>query len=228
MLKGCRVITIEPEETFRHECLRGEKVKEAIGSYFLNDDCSSVTVEENSRTAQLNDQFRQSLDDSWHSRLMRAYAVQVTKRSGDLEVHLVVAKSIGLGWNAYQAYFAARCLTPFIRKPLGLRYGCLFSEWAEASGLDPRKADRSRMIESIATYVAARVNGLRFLRIPLLSCVRRDCIGDGHGRSGIESRIQLKDRRQRQEAEDSGSTVASVDFFRLSRRWKDGRFGVAR
>jgi hydroxymethylpyrimidine pyrophosphatase-like HAD family hydrolase len=166
VLKGCRVITIEPEETFRHEYLRGAKVKEAICSYFLNDESSSVTVVENSRTAQLNDQFRQALDDSWHSRLMRAYAVQVTKRSGNLEVHLVVAKSIGLGWNAYQAYFAARCLTPFIRKPLGLRYGCLFSEWVEASCLDPTKADRSGMIESIAKYVAARVNGLRFSEDP--------------------------------------------------------------
>lgn len=166
VLKGCRVVTVEPEETTRHRFLEGTGAQELLRSYFTARGASSVTFVEDDRTRQLNEQFRRKLGNSWHTRLRHAWAVQLTKPGGEVEVRRVVAKSIGLGWNSYQAYFAARSLAEFVPEPLGLRHGCLFSEWVEASAVDPARTDRAALIDTVARYVAARVQGLRFVDDP--------------------------------------------------------------
>ena len=159
---GCRMVTIEPEETFKSGRLRNDLVEQTLRPYFAKRGWPTVQVIEDDRSAGLNGELDRTSDQWFRTRLKRVYAVRLTAADGATETRYVIAKSIGWGWAGYQAFFAARSLERFIPPVLGLRDGILFSEWVGSGPPALDSIDRAAIVRRLAEYVAARVQGLGF------------------------------------------------------------------
>jgi hydroxymethylpyrimidine pyrophosphatase-like HAD family hydrolase len=162
-LNGCRVITQQPEETYLYGLLHSEAAEETLRAYFAARGCTDIVIGEDNRSRELNNLFS---NESWHTRLKHVFSAQMRQPSGEFVTHYIIAKSVGHGWMGYQAFFAARVLAKFIPPVLGFRDGILYSEWVGAGQTSIDNCDRKTMIESIAQYTAARVQGLGFQTDP--------------------------------------------------------------
>jgi hydroxymethylpyrimidine pyrophosphatase-like HAD family hydrolase len=162
-LNGCRVITLQPEETYIYGLLHSEAAEETLRAYFAARGCTDIVIGEDNRSRELNSLF---FNESWHTRLKRVFSAQMRLPSGEIVTHHIIAKSVGHGWMGYQAFFAARALAKFVPPILGFRDGILYSEWVGAGQTNIDNCDRKTMIESIAQYTAARVQGLGFQTDP--------------------------------------------------------------
>lgn len=166
-LNGCHVVTMQPEETLRHGFVHAGGAEQALRGYFGERGWSSVGFAEDAHARRLNEHLQRTSDHAFHTRTKRVFAVQLAGPSGAGETRYVIAKSVGYGWEGYQAYFAARCLARFVPPVLGLRHGTLFSEWVGGGGtLQAESCDHRSMVDTLAEYVAARAGGLRFQEDP--------------------------------------------------------------
>ncbi|MGC9948427.1 MAG: HAD hydrolase family protein [Bryobacteraceae bacterium] len=77
----------------------------------------------------------------------------------------VMAKSVGWGWLGYHAWLAGGALEGLVPRPLRLRDGILYSEYAEGEPLTTR--DEEPVV--LATYVAQRVRTLGLREDPAFS-----------------------------------------------------------
>jgi hypothetical protein len=161
-LNGCRVITIQPEETYKYARLQNKAAEETLRPYFAARGWTDVTVGEDNRSRELNNLLSAGSDEGFHTRLKRVFLAQMRRPSGEVTRCYVIAKSVGHGWMGYQAFFAARALARYVPPVLGFRDGILYSEWVGAGQPNIDSCDRKTLVESIAQYVAARVQSLGF------------------------------------------------------------------
>jgi hydroxymethylpyrimidine pyrophosphatase-like HAD family hydrolase len=166
-LNGCRVITMQPEEAHRYDFLHAGGAEQVLRGYFAGRGWTSVTFIGDARASALNEHLHRTSDEAFHTRLKRVYAVQLARPGDPGETRYVIAKSVGYGWMGYQAFFAAKSLARFVPPVLGLHNGTLFSEWVgDGSVLQAEHCDRRRMVDTLAGYIAARAEGLRFEEDP--------------------------------------------------------------
>jgi hydroxymethylpyrimidine pyrophosphatase-like HAD family hydrolase len=158
VLSTIRVLTLEPEEWYKHALLEGEVVKDRLKEYFRSRGYRGVSVVVSATTERLTREFQLSSDEGFHTRLKRVYEIELQNDSGERETRYVLAKSVGWGWLSYHAFVVARELAPFVPPVLGLRDGILYTEWL-CSSEAPATVDpgRSQFVETAASYVAARV-----------------------------------------------------------------------
>src|SRR5205807_1345489 len=64
------------------------------------------------------------------------------------------------GWLGYHAVIVGARLSEFVPPILGLRDGILYTEWLSQDGRAAAEGDRDQVINSAASYVAARVRSL--------------------------------------------------------------------
>ena len=161
-LKGCRVITSNPEEYFKYEKLRDEVVEKQLEEYFFTHGWESVSLFNDEKVHKFNASLDEKLENSWTTHLKRVYGIRLKSQAGTVETKYIIAKSVGWGWQSYRAFFSASCLVDFIPPVLGLRDGILYSEWIQNGQINYEKLDRKQLIETISAYITARVNGLHF------------------------------------------------------------------
>jgi hydroxymethylpyrimidine pyrophosphatase-like HAD family hydrolase len=233
-LHGCRVITIEPEDTEKYARLQNKSVEEALRPYFVARGWTDLTIGEDARSRELNQRLAAESNDNFHTRLKRVFAARGRDSSGQESTRYVLAKSVGHGWMAYQAFFAARALAKFVPPVLGLRDGILYSEWVGTGRLNLEACDRSMAIQSIAQYVAARVKALGFQEDPSPALCRAGLqmgmdilekqLGRAYG-SGLLSRLRRRDIR-RELALLSSPFSALLDGNMSQSEWVDTGSGI--
>lgn len=167
VLSTINVLTLEPEEWYKHTLLENEAVKGRLEDYFRGRGYASARVVVSATAQRLNREFQLSSDDGFHTRLKRVYEVELRNDSGEMETRYVLAKSVGWGWLGYHAFVIARELAPFVPPVLGLREGILYMEWLYSTdAATTREPGRSQLLETAASYVAARARHLRLAQDP--------------------------------------------------------------
>jgi HAD superfamily hydrolase (TIGR01484 family) len=155
------VISLEPEEWYKHHVLTSEVVEGRLREYFLQSKYTNVTIVASPEADEFNAQLQDWSDISDRHRIKRIFAVRLETRDGQLETRFVLAKGVGWGVFGYSAFLAGWQLAGFVPPLLGLRDGILYTEWLpQAKIADACTLDRSHWIERAAEYVAARVVSL--------------------------------------------------------------------
>jgi hydroxymethylpyrimidine pyrophosphatase-like HAD family hydrolase len=161
VLSTIRVLTLEPEEWYKHQRLEPATVQERVTEYFQSRGYRSAQVVISNTSQQLNQGLQLSSDEGFHTRLKRVYQVELQNASGQAETRYVLAKSVGWGWLSYHAFTIASGLPSFVPPILGLRDGILYMEWVRPNGTTQVEPDRRQLVETAAKYVAERVHHMR-------------------------------------------------------------------
>lgn len=164
-LRGVRILILEPEQWHKHRLLEAQTVEGRLAEYFTSRGYASVSVVASATAAGFNTLLQDSSEEKFHTRLKHVYEIWIRTNTGRSETRYVLAKSVGWGWLGYHAFMAGSRLAEFVPPVLGLRDGLLFTEW-----LPPRSSgtgeDRRRVIDRLASYIAARVRSLGLGRDP--------------------------------------------------------------
>lgn len=161
-LNGCKVITISPEETHRYETLQTNNVGETIREYLELKGYRLISIYEDDKVRKISDFLTQASDEGFHTRHKRVYAVKLEKPNGQEEVHYIIAKSVGCGWQCYQTFYVAKRLSKFISPVIGLRDGVLYCEWVGSGPPILDDQSRTQLSTVMSSYIAQRVNNLRY------------------------------------------------------------------
>jgi hydroxymethylpyrimidine pyrophosphatase-like HAD family hydrolase len=161
-LARLETLTLEPEHWHKAQLLEPAAVEPRLGEYFRQRGYVGVTIQPSSAVAaEFNAELDAASEEERRTRLKRVYEVRLQTADGREETRFVLAKSIGVGYLAYHAFLAGSRLAGFVPPLLGLRDGLLFTEWIpqkEAVALSA--IERETWIDTIASYVAARVRRL--------------------------------------------------------------------
>ena len=109
-----------------------------------------------------------------HVRFKRIYEVRLEDSADNIETRYVLAKSIGWGWLGYHAFLAADRLSSRIPPALGLRNGILFTEWLPEAHSMAMLPDREQLVDTLASYIAARVRSLALEKDPSPDLLREN------------------------------------------------------
>lgn len=165
-LKGCDVITLEPEETFKYKCFEIDRVESRLREYFSEQEWQRIEIASSYKERKINEWIEKTSDEKFHTRMKRVYEVNLTNSESVTVTRYILAKSVGWGWFGYSVFFAAKTLEKFIPRVLGLRDGIMYMEWLD---LQPSNEDESTLkpsMEFLAEYIATRCKGLRFAEDP--------------------------------------------------------------
>jgi hydroxymethylpyrimidine pyrophosphatase-like HAD family hydrolase len=154
------LIALEPAERYKQQLMETEAAVLQIGEYFQARGYVKAEIVASPETEALNREWRKP-PERVDIRLKRVYEVRLERADGASETRFVLAKSVGWGWFGYHAFVAAQQLAPFVPAVLGLRSGILYTEWLSNAENPAIANDREAMIGSLASYIAARVRGLR-------------------------------------------------------------------
>lgn len=175
-LSQIHVVSLEPAERSKCDLLDSiSKVEPVLQKYFQERGYSAARIVTGGKFAILNSTWRDTPPERVDHRLKRIYEVHLRHSSGSEEVRYVLAKSVGWGWLGYHSFIAAQRLTDWTPPILGLRDGILFSEWLPQQ--DRRSfagAEHQDVVDSLATYVAARAKHLRLQDDPVLDLAKED------------------------------------------------------
>jgi hypothetical protein len=166
-LSDVLILTLEVQEWYKYRQLNSDIVQSRLREYFQGRGYIDVSVVAD-RTADLfNAQVEYCSGDPRRDRLKRIYAVRLKTPTGEVETRYVLAKSVGWGWLGYHAFLAGHELAAFVAPVLGLRDGILYTEWIpQTNTIQEDDQQRARWIETVSSYVAARVHTLRFEKDP--------------------------------------------------------------
>lgn len=175
-LSKIKVITLEPEERYKYQVLESRTtVEQRLGEYFKSRGYLEAQVLKNPEIEQLNSKWRDEPPERVDFRLKRVYEVNLKDAAGATEVRYVVAKSVGWGWLGYHAFIAGQRLEKWTPPLLGMRDGILYSEWPPQREKDVAlSSHREAMIQSLASYVAARTRSLRLSDDPVPDLTNQD------------------------------------------------------
>lgn len=155
------VVSLEPEQWHKHRLLDPGRVESRLAEYFHSQNFASIRLVASSTAKAFNARLQRQSAGYRGSRLKRIYQVRLTTHQGREETRYVLAKSVGWGWLGYHAFLAGHRLAGFVPPILGLRDGILYMEWIPQPSLAQNEVDeRERLIETSASYVAARVRSL--------------------------------------------------------------------
>lgn len=153
------VITIQPEQWHKRALLEPRAVELRLAEYFRSGNFVSVSVVASRRAEEINAALRQMPCDERGVRLKRVFEIELETPQGEKETRYVLAKSVGWGWWGYHAFLIGHRLSGYVPPILGLRDGILYMEWIPQPTVEPVK-ERRELIETSASYVAARVRHL--------------------------------------------------------------------
>lgn len=159
-LSKMKVITLEPEQWYKHQFLTLEGVDAALRGYFARNGMTIDSIEE---ASELNAELAAVSELKFHNRLKKVYKVVATTGEGAIQSRYIFAKSVGWGWLSYHAFLCGDRMPEQVQPVLGLRDGVLFTEWlpqARSEALAPEISTR------VAEYVAARTHHLRLCEDP--------------------------------------------------------------
>lgn len=161
-LHGCKVITLNPEESEKFAQLGFKEVEKTIRPNFQQMGWDSVKVINDENARHYNAYLKSMSDDEMHTRLKRVHAVKLKKENGEQKTCYIIGKSIGWGWLGYQTWFAAQELNQFVPRLISLKNGIMYSEWLEYGSPDSNGEDRAHLIDVMSDYIALRVRKLAF------------------------------------------------------------------
>lgn len=164
-LAQVNLVALEPAERYKHDLMETEAAVLQINEYFQARGYVKADVVPSPQTEALNQGWRKA-PERVDIRLKRVYEVHLERTDGASEIRYVLAKSVGWGWLGYHAFAAAQQLAPFVPAVLGLRDGILYTEWLPTAQRPELADDREAMIDSLASYVAARARRLRLSSDP--------------------------------------------------------------
>jgi hydroxymethylpyrimidine pyrophosphatase-like HAD family hydrolase len=203
------IVTLEPEQWHVNRLLDPKAVEQHVSEYFP--DHAGVRVVPSEAADRFNACLRTASQGGRGTHAKRVYELQLETHSGHKETRYIIAKSVGWGWLGYQAFLAGCRLSGYVPPILGMREGILYSAWIPSDPPDNGKPEsRLALIETSASYLAARVRGLRLETTPLSGTgLRRDCRGirlqaevlsKAYGRLGTDllARGSLEQRLTRQ------------------------------
>jgi hydroxymethylpyrimidine pyrophosphatase-like HAD family hydrolase len=158
------VVSLEPEQWHKHRLLDQRLVEGRLAEYFRHQNFTNIRLVASKSAREFNARLQNSSRGNRGTRLKRIYEVHLKTPRGQEETRYVLAKSVGWGWLGYHAFLAGHRLSGFVPPILGLRDGILYMEWFPQPSLAlDRAEEREKLIETSASYVAARVRylGLR-------------------------------------------------------------------
>jgi hydroxymethylpyrimidine pyrophosphatase-like HAD family hydrolase len=171
-LSGIRVLSLEPERWYKRQLLEPAPVEGLLAEYFTARKYSVARVVASARAEELNAQLQRRSEEKFHTRLKRIYELRLQNGVGSTETRYVLAKSVGWGWLGYHAITVGARLSEFVPPVLGLRDGILYTEWLPQKGRTGAESDRDHVVNSAASYVAARVRSLGLGNDPAPDLVR--------------------------------------------------------
>jgi hydroxymethylpyrimidine pyrophosphatase-like HAD family hydrolase/orotate phosphoribosyltransferase len=155
------VLLLEGGEWHKRQLLRPEAVESRLQEYFLQRGYKSATLESGPELERYREQLRNLELQKGHIRFKNIYRVRLEDADGTAETRYVLAKSIGWGWLGYPAFLQAHRLSSCIPPVFGLRDGILYTEWIpEEVQLASETPSRSRLVDPLGSYVAARTRSL--------------------------------------------------------------------
>jgi hypothetical protein len=155
------VVSLEPEQWHKHRLLDPERAESRLAEYFHNQNFTSIRLVASSTAKAFNARLQRLSAGYRGDHLKRIYEVRLKTPDGREETRYVLAKSVGWGWLGYHAFLAGHRLAGFVPPILGLRDGILYMEWIPQPSLARDEVDeREKLIETFASYVAARVRCL--------------------------------------------------------------------
>src|SRR5215471_348853 len=213
-LRNVHTITLEPAERSKQRFLDSGSVASLLDEYFRSSGCSNVQVVSLAEVERINSEWR-SVPERVDVRLKRLYEVHLRDAAGEDRICRVLAKSVGCGWLSYHAFHISQALSGFVPPVLGLRDGILYTEWLPpeqnaAAASPPRKL----MIETLASYVAARTRGLK-----LDGKLTADLVREGRHK-GLEMLAGALSRAY------SSKVAAAAERFRIQERLSQSSFSV--
>ena len=155
------VISLEPEQWYKYRLLDPKAVEQRLAEYFLAcPDVLGIRLVASKSCDDSNARLQALSSGNRGARLKRIYEVHIETKRGP-ETRYVLAKSVGWGWLGYHAFLAGHRLQGFVPPMLGLRDGILYMEWYPQPAFASRPTGgRQELIETSASYVAARARGL--------------------------------------------------------------------
>jgi hydroxymethylpyrimidine pyrophosphatase-like HAD family hydrolase len=161
------ILTLEPDEWYKHRLLEPDVVDSRLQAYFQRRNYVSARVMASTTAERFNAQLQRLSEEKFHTRLKRVYEVRLQDQAHRIETRYVLAKSVGWGWMGYHAFIASDELSDFVPPVLGLRDGIQYTEWLPQSDPLPAQQDREQLLHTAASYVAARVRSLNLGRDPV-------------------------------------------------------------
>jgi hydroxymethylpyrimidine pyrophosphatase-like HAD family hydrolase len=160
-LAGTRVITLAPEDWYKHRLLEPDLVERQMQQYGRARGYAAVHLQPSAAAEYFNRHLQRLSDEKFHTRQKRIYQLRLERRDGGIETRYVFAKSVGWGWLSYHAFLSAEALADFVPPVFGMRDGILYTEWLPGNESPAPIADRDRVIDGVASYVATRARTLR-------------------------------------------------------------------
>ncbi|SHJ44107.1 Hydroxymethylpyrimidine pyrophosphatase [Bradyrhizobium lablabi] len=155
------VVSLEPEQWHKHRLLDQRLVEGRLAEYFWRQNVADIRLVASKSVTEFNARLQSLSRGGRSTRLKRIYEVHLKTPQGQEGTRYVLAKSVGWGWLGYHAFLAGHRLSGFVPPILGLRDGILYMEWfPQASFPLNRAEEREKLIETSASYVAARVRCL--------------------------------------------------------------------
>ena len=185
-LSSIQVVHLEPEEWHKYRFLHSENVEIQLNEYFH---FRNGKVQFRKSTTRENDTLADRSDEPIHTRLKRVYEVRLEGPTGKVETRFILAKSVGWGWLSYHAFLAGDRLVPFVPTILGLRDGILYEEWLPKVDMSAFDNSQSNLVNTVASYIAARVHHLSIEVDPSLELSRQDNHQGNSLLAGLLSRV---------------------------------------
>ena len=155
------ILLLESAEWHRRWLLKPEAVESRLQEYFLRRGYRSASLEFSPQWESYSDRLKNLELQKGHIRFKGIYQVRLEDADGKAETRYVLAKSTGWGWLGYHAFLQGHLLSPCIPPVLGLRDGILYTEWLpEEDQVATEFPNRNRLIDTLGSYVAARVRSL--------------------------------------------------------------------
>ena len=167
-LDKINIITLEPEEWYKEQLLRADKVRDSITPYFLKLGLDNIKVVEDEHSVKISEELMQNPDKAFHRRLKKVFKVIADDNSGLQSSFLLMAKSVGWGWLGYGAALSALQLSDFIPQVYGVRNGIMFMDFVK-NGKESRdgKITGDDVIKILSGYIARRATKLRLEENPM-------------------------------------------------------------
>jgi len=154
------VVTLLPDQWYKKRLLDPKVAKDRLTEYFRGRNYTRVSVIESTATEKFDAYLHGTASDDRGIRLKRIFEVELEAPDGQKQTKYVLAKSVGWGWLGYHAFLAGYRLSEYVPPLLGLRDGILYMEWLPQAQAQP-VIDRDELIDTAASYVAARVDRLK-------------------------------------------------------------------
>ncbi len=165
-------LSLPREEWQKCRLLEPQAVGSIVQEYFLARGYRKATLTFSPELEQCSRRLRDLCVEKGHIRFKRIYEVGLEDSAGNAETRYVLAKSIGWGWLGYHAFLAADRLSSYIAPVLGLRNGILFTEWLPDAHSMAALPDREELVDTLASYTAARVRSLALEKDPSPDLIR--------------------------------------------------------